>query len=105
MSTSFATRRVRLNNARGLHLRSALALSQQAQRFSCVIQVSCGDRHADAKSILDLVALVAEGGSELIFEARGADSTAAVESLVQLVQSQFRDLQPVKLDPVVAPEA
>jgi phosphotransferase system HPr (HPr) family protein len=91
--SNIAIRRVRLNNVHGLHLRPAMALSQHAQRFSCIIHVSCGERRADAKSILDLIALTAEYGSELVFEAHGPNSSEALDSLELLVLYQFQELQ------------
>jgi len=74
-------RRVRLMNPHGLHLRPAKLLCDVAQRFDCEIFVSCGDRTANAKSILELFRLAAECGSILVIEARGARATEALNCL------------------------
>ncbi|MBI2479053.1 MAG: HPr family phosphocarrier protein [Planctomycetia bacterium] len=89
MPSSKAVRRVTLSNAHGLHMRPASQLSAEAQRFPCDIRIACGDRGANAKSILSLCGLAAECGSELVIEAHGRDSTRAVECLQALVIRQF----------------
>jgi phosphocarrier protein len=79
ISNDTATRRVFLTNIHGLHFRPAMVLSEHAQSYPCVIRVSCGERQADAKSILDLLTLAAVFGSELVFEAQGPHNTEAVD--------------------------
>ena len=93
ISNGSATRGVFLTNVHGLHLRPAMVLSEHAQRYACVIRVSCGERQADAKSILDLLTLAAVFGSELVFEAHGPRSKEAVDCLHKLVRRQFRPLE------------
>ena len=92
MSNSRAIRRVLLTNTHGLHLRPAVVLSEHARRFPCVIHASCGDRQADAKSILDLLTLAAVFGSALVFEAHGPSSSEAIDCMQKLVQGQFQPL-------------
>jgi phosphotransferase system HPr (HPr) family protein len=84
------TRRVRICNKEGLHLRAAAAFSQVALHFACDIRVTSGERHADARSIRELLGLVAESGSELILEANGVQSQEALAHLSALVDKQFR---------------
>jgi phosphotransferase system HPr (HPr) family protein len=94
MPNKTATCRARLTNDHGLHLRAAMVLSERARQFACGIQVTCGDRRADVKSILDLISLTATCGSELLFEAQGLHSAQAVRSLQQLVQEEFGSPEP-----------
>jgi phosphotransferase system HPr (HPr) family protein len=89
MPNNKAVRRVKLSNAHGLHMRPASRICAEAQRFPCDIRISCGDRHADAKSILSLFSLLAECGSELVIEAHGLDSKRAAKCLQELVLRQF----------------
>jgi len=89
MTMKRLTRSVRINNTNGLHMRAAAVLSQLAQRFPCEIGVTCGERHADAKSILELLGLVAEPGRELVLEAQGPESEEAVRHLAALVARRF----------------
>ena len=89
MPNSKAIRRVRLTTPHGLHMRPAGRICAEAQRFPCEVRISCGERCADAKSILSLLSLAAECGSELVIEANGMDSPQAAACLQELVMRQF----------------
>jgi phosphotransferase system HPr (HPr) family protein len=78
-------RSVRLPEAVALHARPAGALVRAAAAFAAEVFVGFGGRRANAKSILDVLALGAEGGSELVISASGEDAAAAVEHLALLV--------------------
>jgi phosphotransferase system HPr (HPr) family protein len=54
-------------------------------RFRAAIRVAAGGREADAKSVLDVMALGATGGSELSLKAEGDDAGAAVDALTACV--------------------
>jgi phosphocarrier protein len=49
------------------------------------VSVSANGRRANAKSILDILALGAEGGAELLIDASGEDAAEAAEHLARLV--------------------
>lgn len=68
----------------GLHLRTAERLARTALAFDAEIRVRRGGRVADARSILDLLALSAACGSRLEVEARGTDAEAAARALANL---------------------
>jgi phosphotransferase system HPr (HPr) family protein len=91
MTIETATRRVMVQNTDGLHLRAAAMLAQTASEFHSDIRVVCRNRAADAKSIMDLLTLVAEKGCELDLEARGPDSCMAINAMADLVLSGFRN--------------
>lgn len=91
MTIEIATRRVSLPNSDGLHLRAAALLAQTAGEFHSDIRVVYRNRAADAKSVLDLLSLVAEQGSELDLEARGPDSSMAINAVANLVLNGFRN--------------
>jgi phosphocarrier protein HPr len=76
---------VRLPEGVALHARPAGALVRAASSFTAEIFVSAKGRRANAKSILDILSLGAEGGVELLIDASGADAAAAVEHLALLV--------------------
>jgi phosphotransferase system HPr (HPr) family protein len=86
-----AKRRVCLNNSEGLHLLAATALAQQARRFPCAIRISFGERHANAKSIWELIGLVAGPGCELVMEAAGDEKEGALRCLEGLFLSNFQE--------------
>ena len=84
------TRRVRMSNEDGLHLRAAALFSQVARTFACDISITCGERHADAKSVWELIGLVVEPGTEMEIAAQGSQSEEALDRLEGLVARQFQ---------------
>jgi phosphocarrier protein HPr len=68
-----------------LHARPAGLFVRTAMRFHAAIRVAAGGRVADAKSVLDVMALGARGGSELALTAEGEDAGAAVDALTACV--------------------
>jgi len=81
---------VQIKNRLGLHLRPASRLVKLASEFpDCEISVSKDDQQVNAKSIMGVIMLAAEQGSELQIEAVGESAARAVSSLAQLVESGF----------------
>lgn len=68
-----------------LHARPAGLFVREAARFAADVKVSANGKSANAKSILEVLALGATGGTELSLEASGDDATEAVAGLVDLV--------------------
>lgn len=68
-----------------LHARPAGALVRAAAAFAAEIFVSANGRRANAKSILDILALGAEEGAELVIDASGADAAEAADHLAELI--------------------
>lgn len=68
-----------------LHARPAGTLVRAASAFVSEVFVSANGRRANAKSILDILALGAEGGVELLIDASGDDAAEAAEQLALLV--------------------
>jgi phosphotransferase system HPr (HPr) family protein len=64
-----------------LHARPAADFVRTAMRFAAAIQVGAGEREADAKSLLSVLALGAKGGTELRLTAAGDDAGAALDAL------------------------
>ena len=78
-----------ISNALGMHARAAARFVQAASRFKSRIKITHGERTADGKSILGLLALVAAQGTRLTISADGTDEQEALRSLVELVQARF----------------
>lgn len=78
-------RLAQLPEAVDLHARPAADFVRCAMGFAASIELGSGDRQADAKSLLAVLALGAKGGSELRLRARGDDAPAAVEALTACV--------------------
>ena len=80
------SRVVRLPEGVDLHARPAGALIRGAAKFESGITLAIGNRTADAKSILQVLALGATGGSELTVSTAGADASDALEAIVRLLE-------------------
>lgn len=68
-----------------LHARPAGTFVREAARFGASIVVSANGKSANAKSILEVLALGATGGTEVALSASGEDAVEAIASLVGLV--------------------
>ena len=64
-----------------LHARPAARFVRMAMGFECSVTVASGEREANAKSLLAVLALGARRGTPLRLAAEGGDAAAAVESL------------------------
>lgn len=84
--------RVVLSNKMGLHARPSTQIATTASRFSSDIHIGRDDMMVDAKSVLELLMLAAECGTELVVTAEGDDAKAAVAALVDLVKGRFGEL-------------
>ncbi len=82
-------REVTVRNPSGLHARPCHALASTAQAFRSSLEVACGGRRVNGKSILELMTLCAGQGTVLEFVGRGEDAAALVEALARLVESGF----------------
>ena len=83
------TRSVTVVNQLGLHARAAARFVHLATRFQSQIRVGHGERIMDGKSIMGILLLAAGRGTEITLMATGPDEQAALDALVQLVQSGF----------------
>ena len=68
-----------------LHARPAAQFVRIALGFSSQIAVAAGDREADAKSLLSVLALGAKAGTTLRLRADGDDGPLALETLGRCV--------------------
>jgi phosphocarrier protein len=78
-----------ITNKIGLHARPATLFVQSAARFHSRIQVRCGEKYANAKSIVGVLKLGASQGATLVIHAEGEDASEAVQALVALVENKF----------------
>lgn len=68
----------------GLHLRRAAQLVKVAQGFRSTLCLKCGDRIADLRSIVSILALCATMGTTLDLEAVGDDEQDAAQCVEQV---------------------
>jgi phosphocarrier protein HPr len=80
---------VRIRNKYGLHARPAAEFVKTAAQFSAEVWVRKNDVEVNGKSIMGMMMLAAECGSEIVIRASGSDAEAAVRALFELVESSF----------------
>ncbi len=91
MSSAFVEheRTVRIQNKYGLHARPAADFVKLANRFRADIWVRKEETEVNGKSIMGVMMLAAEFGSEITIRASGQDAEAALEELSTLVAQGF----------------
>ncbi len=82
---------VMVQNQVGLHARPATFFIQKANEFRSSIWIEKEDRRVNAKSLLGILSLGIIGGTQIKIIADGADEQAAVNALVELVESGFSE--------------
>jgi phosphocarrier protein HPr len=70
-----------------LHARPAGIFVRKAMTFAARITIEAGDKQADAKSILAVLALGATGGSTVVLRAHGADASEALTRLADCLRN------------------
>lgn len=76
-------------NVLGLHARPAMLLVQSITRMECEVTIEKDGVSADAKSIMGVLTLAAEQGSEIQVRAEGPDAEEAVQAIEKLILEKF----------------
>ncbi|MBQ3886179.1 MAG: HPr family phosphocarrier protein [Ruminococcus sp.] len=84
-------REVMVKNQVGLHARPATFFIQKANEFKSSIWIEKEERRVNAKSLLGILSLGIVGGTTVKVIADGADEKAAVDALIELVDSGFSE--------------
>ena len=80
-------KKIIVQNKQGLHARPAALFVQIANKFDSRITVIRDTEEVNGKSIMGILILGAEKGSEIIIEAEGSDASLAIGELVKIVGS------------------
>lgn len=80
-------------NRLGMHARPSAMFVTYASRYKSEIFIEKDGIKVNGKSIMGIMSLAAEKGSELIISAKGEDEMEAIETLVELVKSGFGELK------------
>ena len=81
-----------VNNQGGLHARPATFFIQKANEFKSSIWVEKDDdRRVNAKSLLGVLSLGIVKGTTINLIADGPDEEAAINALVELINSEFSE--------------
>jgi phosphocarrier protein len=90
MSDDGFSRELTLKNRHGLHVRPAGQFVTLANRFCSEVFVSVeGGDEGNGKSMLDLTARAASGGTRIRIRTVGPDAEEALEALCALVDAGF----------------
>ena len=82
-------RKATVENEVGLHARPATFFIQKANEFKSSIWVEKEERRVNAKSLLGLLSLGIAKDTEITLIGDGPDEQQAVDTLVELIGSQF----------------
>jgi len=84
-------RAVRVTNRAGLHARPAAEFVKKAGRFEAEIELIRSGLSVNGKSIMGVLMLAAEQGSEILIRASGSDAADALEALARFVEMGFEE--------------
>jgi phosphocarrier protein HPr len=82
-------RTILIRNRFGMHARPAAEFVKLANHFRSDLWVRKGDLEVNGKSIMGMMMLAAEYGSEITIRAAGDDAPAALDELCGLVERKF----------------
>jgi phosphocarrier protein len=84
-------RDVQITNSSGLHARPATFFIQKANTYRSGIWVVKDDRKVSAKSLLGVLSIGIAKGMTITIVADGDDEQAAIDGLVELIETGFND--------------
>lgn len=80
-------------NKLGLHARASAKFVSTAGRFQSQLDVTKGSQTINGKSIMGVMMLGANKGSEITLEADGPDEAEMIEALVNLISNLFGEAE------------
>ena len=80
-----------INNQVGLHARPATFFIQKANEFKSSIWIEKDERRVNAKSLLGVLSLGIVKGTRINLIVDGPDENEAIETLEQLISSDFSE--------------
>ena len=95
MSDERLERRVEIVNPLGFHARPAAEFVKLAGSFHCNLWLEKDGVEVNAKSIMGVLMLAAEKGSQLMIRAEGADADDALAALGDLIARGFEEMHGV----------
>lgn len=86
-------RKLVIRNRQGLHARPAALFVRLANTFDSEITVRRGREKVNGKSIMGILMLGCEKGSQIEIAAEGADARGALDELSRLVTKELPELE------------
>lgn len=78
-------------NKLGLHARASAKFAALANDFESAIEITKDDKSINGKSIMQLMMLAANVGSEIIINIEGNDENKAMVALCSLINNRFEE--------------
>ncbi len=86
-------KKIMIVNKLGLHARAAAKLVHLASRFASEIKIIRNDKTVNGKSIMGVMMLAANKGTELEITVAGEDEEQALSQIEKLIQEKFGELE------------
>lgn len=80
---------IKIINRLGLHARASAKFVSTAARYQSHIEVTKGSQTVNGKSIMGVMMLAANQGSEITLDIEGPDEEAMHKALVDLIENFF----------------
>ncbi|MTI69827.1 MAG: HPr family phosphocarrier protein [Firmicutes bacterium] len=80
---------IKLTNESGLHARPAGVLVNEAKKYDCDVEINYKDKTVNAKSIMNLLSLGINSGSEISIITNGSDEKKALEAIVNILENEL----------------
>ncbi|MCR4436215.1 MAG: HPr family phosphocarrier protein [Clostridiales bacterium] len=85
------TKEITIKSLSGMESKQAAEFIQKASAYKASIWIEKGERKANAKSLLGLLALGIGNNTKVVIGAEGEDAAAAVEELEKYARIEFED--------------
>ncbi len=85
-------KKVQIINKAGLHTRPAATIVKMAAKYKCEFFISRDGMNINGKSIIGVMTLAAEEGSELLLSFDGEDEEQAAKEIVEYFEKGFNEL-------------
>lgn len=85
-------KKVQIMNRAGLHTRPAATIVKMAAKYKCEFYISRDGVNINGKSIIGVMTLAAEEGSELLLSFDGEDEEQAAKEIVEFFEKGFNEL-------------
>ncbi len=79
--------KIKVTDPAGLHARPASVLAREAGKFKCDIQLEYGEKKANMKSIMGIMALGITTGKEITIYCEGEDEQEALAAIDEAIKA------------------
>jgi phosphocarrier protein HPr len=80
-------------NKLGLHARASAKLTSLAAKYSSTVELTANNKTVDCKSVMSLMLLAANQGTDIELSVDGKDETAAFHAIETLINNRFDEAE------------